>query len=108
MKEDTLRSLNEMRVHISKLAESLQKDKSSPNEDVSVCETFGHLLEHLVFAWHSMWCEKDITGLSQNEFESMCHSIPNFDGDFRLLADNAINAPDSHAGSAAGAKETAP
>ena len=108
MKEDTLRSLNEMGVHISELAESLQKDKSSPNEDVSVCETFGHLLEHLVFAWHSMWCEKDITGLSQNEFESMCHSIPNFDGDFRLLADNAINAPLPHTNSAESAEESAP
>ena len=106
MKEDTLRSLNELGVHISELAESLQKDESSPNEDVYVYETFGHLLEHLLFAWHSMRCEKDITGLSQNEFESMCHSIPNFDGDFRLLDNTATPAP--HAESADGAKEPAP
>ena len=107
MKEDTLRSLHEMGVHISELAESLQKDEFSPDEDVFAYETFGHLLERLLFAWHSLRCEKDITGLSQNEFESMCHSIPNFDGDFRLLADPATNAPaagKSHAESAEGAE----
>ncbi len=82
MKEDALRSLNELGVHISKLEETLRNDKSSTNEGDA--EIFGHLLEHLLFAWHAMQCEKDIVNLSQNEFESMCHLIPNWDGEFRL------------------------
>ncbi len=81
-KETVLQELNEISKHISELQNLLEKS----DVDDGIFVNFGHILEHLNFAWNArIFSNEDAAKITQEQFETLCNSIPNYNFQFKLL-----------------------
>jgi hypothetical protein len=78
--------LQEARVHLDALISMLKDAPIDDDEDFGLSIYFQHVLEHLVLAWHfRSKSDEEAAKLSQEEFNKLCSSIPNFGYVLRLL-----------------------
>jgi hypothetical protein len=78
--------LMEARVHLDALVSKLEVSPIWDDEDFGLSIYFQHILEHVVLAWHfRRKSDEEAAQLSQDEFNKLCSSIPNFGYALHLL-----------------------
>jgi hypothetical protein len=71
--------LDEAAFHLRELAEEFRSGKLGEDDDPALEVMLGHVLDHLCRAWNARELDADEKmALSQDEFERMSNSVPNF------------------------------
>lgn len=81
--------LHEASIHLQQLVAELRDGTIDERGEPALSVSLAHLLDHLCRAWNG----KDLTpeqhaALSQDEFEHLSHTVPNFEGD-RVIGEYA-------------------
>lgn len=82
--------LGEALIHLDSLVAELRSGKIGSDDEPAIAVELGHILDHISRAWNC----KDMTPeeksrLSQEEFERLSNTIPNFLGE-RVLGEFAL------------------
>jgi hypothetical protein len=82
--------LSEASEHLQKLVADLHAGRMGASDDTGLGVQLAHILDHISRAWNC----KDMTGeqaskLSQEEFERLSNTVPNFHGD-KVLGEFAL------------------
>ncbi len=81
-------NLHEIAVDIPGIIDDIEAGRYDDDGDLSYEVALGHLMDHLALAWHEAHMSDDeVDALSQEQFETLCTSIP------RLQLDNRIVEP---------------
>ena len=87
-KKDALFHLHELKHHLDDVIKQAESDRYDDDGDLSYSVDLGHLLDHLVLAWHCSRMNREETGnMSQKVFERLTYAIPRFycTDDYRLV-----------------------
>lgn len=87
-RECAILNLNEIVVTIPGIIDEIEAGRYDDDGDLSYEVALSHLMDHLALAWHQARMSNDeVDSLSQEQFETLCTSIP------RLHIDNRIVEP---------------
>jgi hypothetical protein len=83
--------LNEASIHLANLVTEIRDGTIEPDNTPALAIDLAHIMDHLCLAWNC----KDMTheqmdALTQEEFEQLCNTVPNFMGN-RILGEYALS-----------------
>ena len=83
--------LEEALIHLQDLVDEFRAGKIKADDEPALAVDLGHILDHISLAWNC----KDMTPdqravLSQEDFERLCNTVPNFLGD-KVIGDLALS-----------------
>ncbi len=85
-RERAIFNLHEIAVDIPGIIDDIEAGRCDEDGDLSYEVALGHVMDHLALAWHqSLMSDDEIDGLSQEQFETLCTSIPRLQVDNRMV-----------------------